>query len=54
MPEMILLAPDLAILYLRVISGADPTMSYELIARSLAAFLGIPLACCHHKTIRTP
>lgn len=40
--QMVLFAP-LAILYLRVISGADATVSYEVVAKSVAVFLGIPL-----------
>jgi len=43
MLQMVLFAP-LAILYLRVISGADATVSYEVVAKSVAVFLGIPLA----------
>jgi ACR3 family arsenite transporter len=43
MLQMVLFAP-LAILYLRVISGADGTVSYEVVAKSVAVFLGIPLA----------
>jgi ACR3 family arsenite transporter len=43
MQQMVLFAP-LAILYLRVISGADATVSYEVVAKSVAVFLGIPLA----------
>ncbi|PQE28165.1 putative arsenite efflux transporter protein [Rutstroemia sp. NJR-2017a BBW] len=41
--QMVLFAP-LAILFLRVISGADATVSYEVVAKSVAVFLGIPLA----------
>lgn len=41
--QMVLFAP-LAILFLRVISGADGAqVSYDLVARSVGAFLGIPL-----------
>ncbi|KAF4636488.1 hypothetical protein G7Y89_g1598 [Cudoniella acicularis] len=40
--QVVLFAP-LAILYLRVISGADATVSYEVVAKSVAVFLGIPL-----------
>lgn len=40
--QMVLYAP-LAILFLRVISGADATVSYEVVAKSVAVFLGIPL-----------
>jgi ACR3 family arsenite transporter len=40
--QMVLFAP-LAILFLRVISGADATVSYEVVAKSVAVFLGIPL-----------
>lgn len=40
--QMILFAP-LAMLFLRVISGADATVSYEIVAKSVAVFLGIPL-----------
>jgi ACR3 family arsenite transporter len=43
MLQMVLFAP-LAILYLRVISGADAKVSYEVVAKSVAVFLGIPLA----------
>jgi arsenite transporter len=43
MLQMVLFAP-LAILYLRVISGADATVSYDVVAKSVAVFLGIPLA----------
>ena len=43
MLQMVLFAP-LAILFLRVISGADATVSYEVVAKSVAVFLGIPLA----------
>ena len=42
MLQMALFAP-LAILFLRVISGADATVSYEVVAKSVAVFLGIPL-----------
>ncbi len=42
MLQMVLFAP-LAILFLRVISGADATVSYEVVAKSVAVFLGIPL-----------
>jgi ACR3 family arsenite transporter len=42
MLQMVLFAP-LAILYLRVISGADGTVSYQVVAKSVAVFLGIPL-----------
>jgi arsenite transporter len=40
--QMVLFAP-LAILFLRVISGADATVSYQVVAKSVAVFLGIPL-----------
>ena len=40
--QIVLFAP-LAILFLRVISGEDATVSYEVIAKSVAVFLGIPL-----------
>ena len=40
--QMVLFAP-LAILFLRVISGADAEVSYETVAKSVAVFLGIPL-----------
>jgi ACR3 family arsenite transporter len=40
--QMVLFAP-LAILFLRVISGADAEVSYEVVAKSVAVFLGIPL-----------
>ncbi|KAK6609659.1 hypothetical protein ACHAQE_011013 [Botrytis cinerea] len=40
--QMILFAP-LAILFLRVISGANAEVSYEIVAKSVAVFLGIPL-----------
>ncbi|KAF8859768.1 putative arsenite efflux transporter [Acephala macrosclerotiorum] len=40
--QMVLFAP-LAILVLRVISGADATVSYEVIAKSVVVFLRIPL-----------
>lgn len=40
--QMVLFAP-LAILFLRVISGADATVSYGVVAKSVAVFLGIPL-----------
>ncbi|KAL8993182.1 MAG: hypothetical protein Q9169_006538 [Polycauliona sp. 2 TL-2023] len=42
--QMVLFAP-LAILFLRVISGADSTVdvSYSIVAKSVAVFLGIPL-----------
>ena len=40
--QMVLFAP-LAVLFLRVISGADATVSYEVVAKSVAVFLGIPL-----------
>ncbi|PMD59641.1 putative arsenite efflux transporter [Hyaloscypha bicolor E] len=43
MLQVVLFAP-LAILYLRVISGADAKVSYEVVAKSVAVFLGIPLA----------
>jgi ACR3 family arsenite transporter len=39
--QMILFAP-LAILFLRVISGADATVSYDVVAKSVGVFLGIP------------
>lgn len=42
MLQMVLFAP-LAILFLRVISGADATVSYDVVAKSVAVFLGIPL-----------
>lgn len=42
MLQMVLFAP-LAILFLRFISGADAEVSYEIIAKSVAVFLGIPL-----------
>ncbi|PVH70994.1 arsenical-resistance protein [Cadophora sp. DSE1049] len=42
MLQMVLFAP-LAILFLRVISGADAQVSYEVVAKSVAVFLGIPL-----------
>ncbi|KAN0091847.1 arsenical-resistance protein ACR3 [Hyaloscypha variabilis] len=42
MLQMVLFAP-LAILFLRVISGADAEVSYEIVAKSVAVFLGIPL-----------
>jgi ACR3 family arsenite transporter len=41
MLQMVLFAP-LAILYLRVISGADAIVSYEVVAKSVAVFLAIP------------
>jgi arsenite transporter len=40
--QMVFFAP-LAILFLRVISGADATVSYNIVAKSVAVFLGIPL-----------
>lgn len=40
--QMVLFAP-LAILFLRVISGADAAVSYPVVAKSVAVFLGIPL-----------
>jgi ACR3 family arsenite transporter len=40
--QMVFFAP-LAILFLRVISGADATVSYDIVAKSVAVFLGIPL-----------
>ena len=40
--QMVLFAP-LAILFLRVISDADATVSYAVVAKSVAVFLGIPL-----------
>ncbi|PMD11974.1 arsenical-resistance protein [Hyaloscypha hepaticicola] len=40
--QMVLFAP-LAILFLRVISGADAEVSYQTVAKSVAVFLGIPL-----------
>lgn len=40
--QMVFFAP-LAILFLRVISGADGTVSYDVVAKSVAVFLGIPL-----------
>jgi ACR3 family arsenite transporter len=40
--QIILFAP-LAILFLRVISGANAEVSYEIVAKSVAVFLGIPL-----------
>jgi len=40
--QMVLFAP-LAILFLRVISGADAQVSYTVVAKSVAVFLGIPL-----------
>ncbi|KIM95752.1 hypothetical protein OIDMADRAFT_106311 [Oidiodendron maius Zn] len=42
MLQMVLFAP-LAILFLRVISGADAEVSYEIVAKSVGVFLGIPL-----------
>lgn len=39
---MVFFAP-LAILFLRVISGADGTVSYDVVTKSVAVFLGIPL-----------
>ncbi len=42
MLQMVFFAP-LAILFLRVISGADATVSYNIVAKSVAVFLGIPL-----------
>lgn len=42
MLQMVFFAP-LAILFLRVISGADATVSYDIVAKSVAVFLGIPL-----------
>lgn len=42
MLQMVLFAP-LAILFLRVISGADATVSYDVVAKSVGVFLGIPL-----------
>jgi len=43
MLEMDLSAP-IAILYLRVITGADKTVSYELVSKSVVTFLGNPVA----------
>jgi ACR3 family arsenite transporter len=43
MLEMVLLVP-FAILYLRIISEADTILSYELVAKSVAASPAIPLA----------
>ena len=43
MLQMVLFAP-LAILFLRVISGDDGSVSYEVVAKSVAVFLGVPLA----------
>ena len=40
--QMIFFAP-LAVLFLRVISGADGILSYDIVAKSVAVFLGIPL-----------
>jgi ACR3 family arsenite transporter len=40
--QMILFAP-LAILFLRVISGDNAEVSYDIVAKSVAVFLGIPL-----------
>jgi arsenite transporter len=40
--QMVLFAP-LAILFLRVISGAEAEISYSVVAKSVAVFLGIPL-----------
>ncbi|CZR58468.1 probable arsenite efflux transporter (ArsB) [Phialocephala subalpina] len=53
--QMVLFAP-LAILFLRVISGADATVSYEVVAKSVAVFLGIPLgaAIITRFTLRKP
>lgn len=42
MLQMVLFAP-LAILFLRIISSADAEVSYEIVAKSVAVFLGIPL-----------
>jgi ACR3 family arsenite transporter len=42
MLQMVLFAP-LAILFLRVISGANEEVSYEIVAKSVGVFLGIPL-----------
>jgi len=42
MLQMALFVP-LAILFLRVISGTDTEVSYNIIAKSVAVFLGIPL-----------
>ena len=42
MLQMVFFAP-LAILFLRVISGANAEVSYETVAKSVAVFLGIPL-----------
>ncbi|PVH81149.1 arsenical-resistance protein ACR3 [Cadophora sp. DSE1049] len=40
--QMVLFAP-LAILFLRVFGDGDETVSYEVVAKSVAVFLGIPL-----------
>lgn len=40
--QIVFFAP-LAILFLRVISKSDATVSYEIVAKSVAVFLGIPL-----------
>jgi ACR3 family arsenite transporter len=40
--QIVFFAP-LAVLFLRVISGADATVSYDIVAKSVAVFLGIPL-----------
>ncbi|CZT10358.1 probable arsenite efflux transporter (ArsB) [Rhynchosporium graminicola] len=41
--QMVLFAP-LAILFLKVFDDGDETVSYEVVAKSVAVFLGIPLA----------
>merc|ERR1711881_377960 len=40
--QMVLYAP-LAILFIRVFGDGDATVSYEVVAKSVAVFLGIPL-----------
>lgn len=52
MLEMVLLAP-LAILYLRVISGVDALVSYELV-REFSGSFPFNSSCYCQNTIRTP